>query len=804
MSLIIFYGKTDENISEDSSEDNSLSTAYLQPTNVEYTADIHDRFALCKLRQTFNITTDTEEAQYQFPVDYNSAFCDLTIQTPREEIKGCVKEKSQAKQTYDQGKKEGKQVFLAEQTESDRDIYKLSMGNLLLGDKIIVEYTYVTEVAVDNGSNIFYIPSFISPRYEGIYIPDAEHSVTANIKINNKLRFIKSSMPNITMYFENNFVRLEHKSNEVLDNDIEIIYDASLESYAHKFTIGKYTLAMAQFVPQINNDNNSNKEIVFILDCSGSMQGERIENSKKAIIHCLKQMINADFQYRFNIVTFGSTHKIFSPVLLESSKSNINVAIEYCNNINADMGGTEIYNALNVALVLSKTAILITDGDTTNNGDLHKLCCEFDCLSILGIGSGINRANIKDMSTNGSGIALFSQTDQNIFQNMNSIFGMLNTPIIKNSQLNWSGNWWTKYPIISGQLNISYGILNENPDIDQFVINELDLKLEFEQSNCMIEPKYLACLIAKRIIQENRSLSKEQIIDLAVNFNIITEYTSMVAVGKEMFYVHEKKGVRGPSGDVGDTGLSGSTNYNKFITNKHTDYLFDYFINEDRFNDQLRGEWEKEIEERLNRYKSPINNIQSDDSYDSEDTTNDNKLINGNTDHLFDYFVSEEDFNKQLRGEWDKDMNEKLSGSPINNTKSDDSYDSEDITDGEAISENDNMSDIEEEINNFSEADVEIYKLIFEYMSKKFSQIKTNNLNFDVLCCHFYKPAGLFMRTVSNVINDIPKILLDDEIGLTLYVLYFLHDKYQAEFQTFKQMAIKNKHINELIDKLIF
>ena len=114
----------------------------IQPTSAEYHADVHDRFALCKLKQTFMIlsTEDIAEATYQFPVDYNSAFYELIVTTPREKIIGIVKEKNEARNIYETAKKEGRQAFLTEESATDRDIYKLSMGNLLQGDQIVVEY----------------------------------------------------------------------------------------------------------------------------------------------------------------------------------------------------------------------------------------------------------------------------------------------------------------------------------------------------------------------------------------------------------------------------------------------------------------------------------------------------------------------------------------------------------------------------------------------------------------------------------------------------------------------------------------
>ena len=515
----------------------------VQPSKVEYTANVHGKFAECKLKQTFHITVDAvEDASYQFPVDYNSAFCDLLVKTPREDIRGRVKEKEEAKKMFDDAKREGKQAFLTEES-TDRDIYKLSMCNLLKGDEIIVEYTYITEVEFSNGRNIFYIPSFISPRYGGEFIPSSDHAISAKVRLYNRISSLKCSMPDTSISFENNSALLQYNSNKSLEMDIEVTYNVEYNPSAVRLNVSNHSIVVAQVIPKIESTRTGRKELVFVLDCSGSMGGERIASSRKAICHCLEKIRNTDYQ--FNILRYGSTNTTYLPGSVVANDRNINHAIEYCNKINADLGGTETYGALKACLDVSKTAILITDGDTSDNEEMHKLCRQFDCLSILGIGSGINRANIKDMARNGKGIAVFSQTESNILSNMDLIFSSITTPSIKNpSFYGWTSDVVTranpkelrltnKSPLISDQPNIVYAIVDNNDQLHKISVEEMNYSLEVKPYDGAINPQYIGCLAAKRIIQENdinEFFTKEMMVDLAVNFNIITKYTSMIAV----------------------------------------------------------------------------------------------------------------------------------------------------------------------------------------------------------------------------------------------------------------------------------
>ena len=546
---------------------NDTTSAFgLQPREVAYDVNICDKFALCKLKQTYNISTDSDgkmTGTYQFPVDYNSAFCDLIISTPREEIRGIIKEKNEAKQIYEDCKSRGKQAFLTEESDADRDIYKLSMCNILKGDTICVEYTYITEVLCTANKNTFYIPSFVSPRYKGDYIQNIQHSISTNIKINNAINQIQCLMPETSIKMDPNCTTINFSTNKILESDIEITYNSEFTNNAIHCIAGDYSMGIAQFIPIINQKNTA-EEIVFVLDCSGSMSGDRIENCKSAICHCLKKLsVN-----NFNIMKFGSNHELFSDQMLPTTDKNISAAIDYCGKIQADLGGTEIYAALEACLTLSKNAILITDGDTTNNDRLHDLCRKFNRLSVLGIGSGINRANISDMAKFGNGTACYSQTESNIKENIDSILDQMLIPSIPNPTFNWSHqeNFIVSQPIISNVPATVYALSkNKYSDLfSDFHLTEINLQLKSKSFDA-INPKYLGCLIAKKIIQQNmitNELSKAQMIELAVEFGIITRYTSFIAVSslKETpaSAPVDPQGILGPTGETGPTGDTGS------------------------------------------------------------------------------------------------------------------------------------------------------------------------------------------------------------------------------------------------------
>ncbi|XWV26325.1 hypothetical protein QJ857_gp0749 [Tupanvirus soda lake] len=771
--------------------------SYLQPLSVEYTADIHNGFVLCKLRQTYQITiTDISEATYEFPVDYNSAFCSLVIKTPREEINGFVREKTEAKQIYNEAKTQGKQAFLTEETESDRDIYKLSMCNIVKDDTIIIEYTYITELEYIDKCNVFYIPSFISPRYNGNYIPNPKHSIKTSVRINNDPCNLRCSMPNTFISVKNGSLVLDYISSEVINSDIEIKFSTDYKPKAYKFESNGYKMAMMQFIPTADNPQKSIiKDVVFVLDCSGSMLGDRIKNSKKAIVHCLESLRNKN-NYRFNIICYGSSHSIYSKIMLYTNENNINNAVAFVQTIEATMGGTETQSALEACLRISKTAILITDGDTSNNQSMHDLCKQFDCLSILGIGSGINRANIKDMAKNGCGIALFSQTDIDIINNIEMIFKSVTNNSIKNYAINWNnGNnsVSSTKPIIYENLNTLFSIIYSDTDIDKFTMTEANIEMQFESSDLPIDSKYIGALAAKRIIQENeigQFFTKEKLIDLAIKFNIITQYTSMVAVSslkpndpyilenpvnlcRENFDQASVCGARGPMGPQGPCGMPGLNNTLSFKSMLYSDCSPDHQLYHNLTTDP--NDVSTYSMKHTRNINSPAQYSTNRCIQDTSKTTfgrptesgftstsknkKRNSTIDRNTDYLFDYFMHEDKFDIQLCKEYNQ---------TLENNKN-------------------NAESIEWE--------------------KEFDNAFTNSkgeIN-DKLVDYFDYDLGLFSPKIKNIIPDIPAIIINDEHILTLFILYCLRREGMVKtYNACYNISIKNKKMVPLFEKMNF
>ena len=132
----------------------------------------------------------------------------------------------------------------------------------------------------------------------------------------------------------------------------------------------KEDIIYMSFMPEVEDSyEDSEKEYMFIIDCSGSMRGIKMEDTKRAVIECLKQLDVGD---KFNIIPFTNYYEHMEVESLEYNEENLKKAILYIENLNAS-GGTEILSPIQFALLnrdTDKVIMLFTDGQVGNEKEI--------------------------------------------------------------------------------------------------------------------------------------------------------------------------------------------------------------------------------------------------------------------------------------------------------------------------------------------------------------------------------------------------------------------------------------------------
>jgi hypothetical protein len=152
------------------------------------------------------------------------------------------------------------------------------------------------------------------------------------------------------------------------------------------------------------------QEYIFVLDCSGSMTGGRIQRAKE----CLQVYLHSlPFDGYFNIVCFGSNYRVMWDKSKPVNQENIDSAVEYTNGVDADLGGTEMSRALNwifnseAAFPGQKRQLFIlTDGEDFHPDEVMSLVSahrnQIRCFTI-GLGHGADPGLVKGIATRTNG-----------------------------------------------------------------------------------------------------------------------------------------------------------------------------------------------------------------------------------------------------------------------------------------------------------------------------------------------------------------------------------------------------------------
>jgi hypothetical protein len=431
------------------------------------------------LTQTFgNPSKDTarKNVKYTFPLYDGVSVVAFKCEIGDRVINGIVKPRAKAKAEYDDAVKKGRAAALLEQSMVASDTFTTSIGEIPAGSPVVVHITYLGELQHDAQADgiRFSIPTVIAPRYASLNLsdlPDNLSSVVKRGKVDitvdvempgeSKIQSLQSPSHPVTItlgrtsvaaedVFEPNFASaaFETRSDDngvYFTQDFVIIVKAKnqdtpsalLETHPD---FPNHRAIMTTLVPKFNIPN-SNPEIIFIIDRSGSMEPQ-INTLKSALQVFLKSL---PVGIKFNICSFGSHHSFMWDKSQTYDASTLDKALKYVGKIDANMGGTEMLAPVKAAVQrrfkdMETEILILTDGEIWNQQLLfdfiNKEVAEnpIRCFT-LGIGDNVSHSLIQGIARAGNG---FSQAVGNNEQMDRKIVRMLKgalTPHIKDYTL---------------------------------------------------------------------------------------------------------------------------------------------------------------------------------------------------------------------------------------------------------------------------------------------------------------------------------------------------------------------------------
>lgn len=401
------------------------------------------------------------EAQYVFPLPADATLSSLKITTGDKTIVTHPEEREKAFDEYDEAISAGNGAFMLDQER--RDIFALNLGNILPAQEVEIQISMFQLLqAHETGARVAF-PVAIVPKYfpadktaaitewERIspdYTDKVPYGFSYSLKIvqNSAIKSVESPGHPIRVVYENNVAEVSlAQANAMPDKDVIVSFEMAerLSPILTSAFFNEREHVLFEVFPEFGDQKAvpAAKEVVFIVDCSGSMQGDSIGEARNALQLCLRSLNPGDV---FQVYCFGSSWRQLFKEPQVFGDSTLNTAADAIAKIDADMGGTEILPALEAAINALRhefaSIILFTDGAVGNEEDVIKLAAarKARCrIFSFGIGNGASEYLIKGIADKTGGKAEFIYPGERIEPKVLRQFNRLNQPFLSDVRMIW-------------------------------------------------------------------------------------------------------------------------------------------------------------------------------------------------------------------------------------------------------------------------------------------------------------------------------------------------------------------------------
>ena len=441
------------------SEGEVIALSPLKHTAID--AEVSGMVARVSVKQQFhNPSTSPVEAIYTFPLPHDAAVDAMRMTIGSRRIVGQIKKKDEARRIYTEAKKQGKKAGLLDQERPN--IFTQSVANILPGEEITVEISYVQMLSYQDGSYEMSIPTVVGPRYTasgGYQAPlrrgapsepssqgnsrerDADkitppivpaqvragHDISIRVSLDAgvPLGAVRSVLHPVTIQKSspNRAVIQLQNQGELPNRDFILRFQTGGRALqtgllAHAAPDGRggwFSLILQP--PQAPPPSEvAPKEMVFVIDQTGSQQGWPIAKAKQVMRYALRRLSPRD---TFQLLGFNTEVYPCFPAPVQATPANVERALKYLQPIQG-AGGTDIMKALAFALKIpsdpARPRIIsyLTDGFVSNDMQVVDFIQKHRGAARLypfGVGNSVNRFLIDAMAREGRGQAEYVTLD---------------------------------------------------------------------------------------------------------------------------------------------------------------------------------------------------------------------------------------------------------------------------------------------------------------------------------------------------------------------------------------------------------
>lgn len=410
---------------------------------------VDNQIAMTRVEQIFaNDHGATLEAHYVFPVPKGASIIDFSMTVNGKLVRGELLEKEKARTIYEGIVRQSKDPGLLEHVGAN--LFRVRVFPILPATQQKIELTYVERVSYDGGSCRYVYPLLVPGGAKTTRADAFEFRWRLSSAVPIKDVTCATHPADVTRQGEVT-ADVKFTGRQVdLSKDLEIGYRierprSGMDLVAHrpKEEDGTFMLLLT---PEAN-PKPLPKDMTFVFDTSGSMEGPRIRQAKAALKFCLSKLKDGD---RFNILTFASDIVAWQPRHVEATDATKADATKFVDAIDAT-GGTNINGALLRALEHRAEAgrphliMFLTDGEpTVGETNPARIVQNITTANrkgarIFAFGAGIdlNRGLLDDLADATHGVAEFVSDQENIEEKISRLQRKIGTPVISDLSIDW-------------------------------------------------------------------------------------------------------------------------------------------------------------------------------------------------------------------------------------------------------------------------------------------------------------------------------------------------------------------------------